>query len=359
MRFTATTGTLLAAVKAAQLATPSAPARPEFAGVMLIVGAASCSIVASRNGDTTVSASFPISGSEPGRVLLPPQPLSAYLATFAPEETVRVVFEKDSVTEVSVAGRAAYQLRTIDAELPLPSSPEAAPLAVDFSRLGAALAAVRSAVDENGAVQLVSSNAGLALHATDGYRLARCVLPEAGFGDATFVLPVSSLDWVAKLGVTHITLESNQKTVRFSAPDAVVSTRMLAKAFPAVGPLLEATPPYSARIRTADLIQALTRLRAVALKSPVSVHLEESTMKVAATSQEYGSGEESLELERPADTSFDFHVRPDLLADALHALNADVFDFRWSAALSSIHFSTSDPLAITVLLQPVRAPSSN
>jgi DNA polymerase III sliding clamp (beta) subunit (PCNA family) len=266
--------------------------------------------------------------------------------------------DSDSVVDISVAGRTSYHLRTIDATLPLPSSPESAPTTVDFTRLSDALAAVRSAVDENGAVQVVSSTAGLALHATDGYRLARCVLPEAGFGEAIIVLPISALDWVAKLDVTQVTLEPSQKTVRFSGPDAVVSTRLLAKPFPAVGPLLEATPPHGARIRTEDLVQALTRLRAVALKSPVKVNLDGAVMKVAATSPEYGWGEESLELERPADEPFEFHVRPDLLADALHALNGDVFDFRWSAALSSIHLSTSNPLAITILLQPVRAPAA-
>lgn len=356
MRFSSSVSNLRDAVKLAQLAVPSSTARPEYAGVLLVVGATSCSAIGSRNGETTIAAHVTVESNEPGRAMLPAGPLSALLATFAPDDRVGVSLDGSTVV-VAVTGYTPYHLRVLDSEFPLPTPPTAAAAPVHFERFPAALAVVRGAVNRTtNAVQLVSSSAGLALHATDSYRLARCVLPEAGFGDATIVLPLDALEWIARVQVDQVTFDPATRAVRFAGPEGVVSTRLLASAFPVITTLLNHVPPHRVTFAATDLLGALSRLRALARQAPMVWRIDGESMVISASSPEFGWGEERVPLSVNTGPGVEFHARPDFFADAVHSLNAPAVQLAWSAPLEPLYLSSDDPISATMLVTPVRAP---
>lgn len=358
MRFVAPLAALREAVKTAQQAIPAVTARTELSGVLLIAGATSCSAVASRNGETTIAAQLAITESEPGQVLLPAAALSAYLATFEPGESV-TLSATDQTVAVRVGDHPPYHLRRILAPLPLPAAPEAPPVPVDFSRLGAALAAVRASVDRTtSAVQLVSSSAGLAVHTTDRYRLTRCVLPEAAFGDATLLLPLDVLEWLARSTITSVTLDPSSRSVRFAGAQVIVSTRLLAAPFPAVEPVLRSEPSYRARVSGADLSRSLQRLRTISRQAPVVAHFVGERLTLSATNDDLGWGEEHVALAVNTGPDTTVHVRPDFLADAVASIGSEMIDLAWSGAMEALRLSTVAPLAVTVLVMPTRAPGA-
>ena len=361
VRLSSTVGDLRDAVRVAQRAVPNVPARPEFAGLLVVAGAASASVIGSRNEETTVAATATATALEPGRVLLPASALAAYLATFDAPTAVELVHDGGPTATVRAGQGAPYHLRVIDATLRLPDPPAAEPLTVDFTRLGAALASVRATLDpDTGAVQVVSGPDGLALHSTDMHRLSRCVVPEAGFGDHRIVLPYEALDWVAKLAVTTVTLDPASPAVRFAGPGAVVSTRLLATPFPDVAPLLRQTPPHRTRLSASALSTALARLRALSPQASVTVEIAEEAVVVRMNSEDVGWGEERLDARGTVGPPTLFYVRAGYLADAITALAPadDVVEVRWSDSLAAVHLVASGPLATTVLVMPQRPPAT-
>lgn len=353
MQLTTTAGQLRNALALARHATPASPALVAYSGVLLEVKGSTLHVTGS-DGETTITATVDVDDAKDGSVLLLPRPLGGYLDGLDPARRITVTSTSTGDATVSPTGGNPYQFRPVSASFPQPPTLDGTPVPFNAQRLGTALTIIRSAVArENLAVQLVSSNKGLVLHSTDTYRLSRAVLPEAGFGDFTALFPLPVLERASKLAVSHVALDTLSRLAVFSGPGFTITSRLLATPFPAVETVLDNQPDTSVTFQAADVLDALTRLAAVAEQSALKVRLDGNTMTLAAKNDDLGSGTETVTLDAPAREPFEFMVRLSYLADALGS-GASQARLSYSGPLAPLFFSGNDPLTHTYIVMPVR-----
>lgn len=354
MRFSTTAGALRDALTTARHATPAIPSLVAYSGALLLVKGERLSVIGS-DGETTISAVVAVSGATDGQILLPPKPLGAWLATLAADAVVEVEAGDGVDVEVRAGKSAPYRFRPLAATFPLPAAPKSAPRAVDLSRLGAGLAAVRTSVaKEAPGVQLVSSAEGLILHSTDNYRLSRSMLPEAGFGEFTGLVSLSVLDRVARHQVSEVSVDARARTLRFGGPEVVISTRLLGTPFPAVEAVLGATPPFQVGVEVEGLRTALSRLAAIAEASPLRCRLDDSVLVLSVENTDLGSGSEEVPLTSAVAAPFEFAVKLAYLVDAVHSHDTDEVVLGWSGSMAALYLNSVSPLPVTSVVMPVR-----
>lgn len=352
--FTTTAGEFRDALTTARHAVPNTPALVAYSGVLLSVRSGQLAVIGS-DGETTIAAHLTPSQASDGQVLILPKPLGAFLATLPATSVVEVSQTDGGDIEVSRPVGTPYRFRPVAATFPLPQPPRTAPVKVDFTRLGDALASVRSATArENPGVQLVSTVASLTLNTTDNYRLARAELGEAGFGEFTGVLSLGVLERIARVEITSVAVDAKAKALRFAGPRVTVSARQLATPFPMVDKVLEAELPGAVRFRSEDLAGALARLAAVAEIEPLRCRLEHDRWTLDVANADLGSGHEEIELRTNAPTPFEFGVSLQYLADAVAAHGADEVSLEFSTPLQPLFLRSSEPFAVTTVVMPVR-----
>ena len=111
---------------------------------------------------------------------------------------------------------------------------------------------------------------GLAAVATDGYRLARIVIPGAGSNlspDRTLVLPAASLDIIGKLlrdkSIERVGLRRSRTLVEVATKKATFTSRLVDQIFPDYTKLIPAASGNSVAVERGELAQALSRALAV------------------------------------------------------------------------------------------------
>lgn len=356
MRVTSTAGALRNALVTASHATPSNPSLIAYSGVLLLVNDATASLVGS-DGETTISAQLDVEEPSPGQVLVAPGPLGKYLATLDPELGVTLSAEEGGDLEVAAKGCRPYTFRPISATFPLPAAIKSAPAAVDFTRLLAALKAVRASTPkENPGVQLVSSGTSLHLYTTDSYRLSGAELPEAGFGDFAGQISLAVLERLARQQIDRVSVDPlGTRTLRFAGPEVVISTRLLATPFPSVDNVLAQMPPHSANMPTSELRRALARLAAVSGEStPLHCNIAEGSLSISVTNTDVGTGAEDVSLLAQQGGAFEFGVKLGYLSDAVAAHDTAEVSFRWTLPEQPLFVVSEDPFAVTSVVMPVR-----
>jgi DNA polymerase-3 subunit beta len=356
MKLTATAGALRTALNIARQAIPSTPSLLAYSAVQLVVDNDSLRITGS-DGDTTIVTSLPLEGSIAGTVLVLPKPIHSYLMTLESDRLVTIsLTEQLDELSVTPVGSSAYRFRTVSSTYPQPAIASGKLLPVNFSKLSAALGAVRTAVaKDNPVVQIVSSDSMLVLHATDNYRLTRAELPEAAFGTFLGVLPLSVLDRVTKLEPTSVTIDSRAKVISFSSESTTVTSRLLAVPFPAVEGVLESSPPNAATILSSRLVEACSRLASVTESSPVRCRLSKSTLDLDVTNADLGSGEEQVDLmSHNSEVVFEFLARLTYLQDAVNATSASEVTLAYSGPVQPLFITGTESLKVTTVVMPVR-----
>lgn len=355
MKFSTTAGALRDALATARHAVPGNASMVAYSGVLLTVKGTLLGVVGS-DGETTITALVQVEGGEDGKVLLPPKPMGNYLATLAADAAITLTAPEGTDVEVQAGTHAPYRFRPIAATFPEPSPPKSSPVKVDLSRLGSALAAVRASVaKENPGVQLVSSEEdGLVLHSTDNYRLSRAEIEEGGFGEFSGVVPLGVLDRVARSEITHVTVDSKGRTLRFSGPSVSVTARLLSTPFPSVESVLTSTPPSTASFRASDLRQALAALSSIAEAEPLRCSLDQDRLTLSISNADLGSGEEVVDLVDPVPAPFEFAVKLNYLSEAVNSHEAEVLTLGWSSSTSPLFVSSSDPIPVISVVMPVR-----
>lgn len=358
MRLTSTAGALRSALVTASHATPSNPSLLAYSGVLALVKGDVLSFIGS-DGETTISAQLPVEEAEDGKALVAPGPLGKYLATVDNEAVVTVHAGETSDIEVAAAGCRPYTFRPIAATFPMPAPVKSAPSSVDFSRLLAALKAVRASTPkENPGVQLVSSGEALHLYSTDTYRLSGAELPEAGFGDFTGQVSLAVLDRLARQQIDRVSVDARGRTLRFAGPEVVISTRLLATPFPPVDNVLAQEPPHSARIPTTELRQALARLAAVSGDAtPLHCRIGDGALSISVTNADVGTGAEDIALGGDAGAEIEFGVKLAYLADAIAAHDTAEVTLGWTLPEQPMFLVSTDPFRVTTVVMPVRLKS--
>jgi DNA polymerase III sliding clamp (beta) subunit (PCNA family) len=353
VRFSTTAGELRDALVTARHAVPSSASIIAYSGVLFMLKNGQLAVIGS-DGEVTISALLKVTDASDGQVLMQPKPLAGYLQKLAANTPIQVAVGAADV-EVQAGDHAPYRFRPLATTFPAPLPLKAAPATATLDRLAAAVSAVRASVPrENPGVQLVSGPDGLYLHATDQYRLSRAHLPEAGFGTFTGVVPLAVLDRVGAADITHVSVDQRSRSLRFSGPQVVVTTRLVSTTFPAVEAVLETVPASRVTFGTVDLQQALGRLAPVAEGEPLRCSIEQDTLLLSVRNADLGSGEEIVRLDTASTTKFEFAVRLEYLADAVAGHAGDTATLAWSMPDKPLFLLSSDPLTVITMVMPVK-----
>jgi DNA polymerase III sliding clamp (beta) subunit (PCNA family) len=145
------------------------------------------------------------------------------------------ILEDEGAGDLVISGdnSSAYRFRTVLGSFPQPPKIQGEVRDVDMRQLGAGLSLVRSAVDKSKRlVQLVSVDKSLSLTTTDSYRLAQTVLPGAGFGDFTGVVPLSMLEQLGS-DTTSVVVDAGGRAIEFRSDRVIYTARLAVGSFPA------------------------------------------------------------------------------------------------------------------------------
>lgn len=357
MKFSAQVSSVREVVQQARGATPSTPALVAYSGVYLSVDANGVLTATGADGDLTISASTEVQESTPGDTLLLPKPILGYLGSLPKNEMLSAELTENGDFSVSCSGGKPYSFRPIAATFPNPPRVPDGAKAADLSRLALALSAVRDATSrDNPGVQVVSSKkAGLVLHSTDSYRLSKATLSEASIGDFVGVVPLSTLDKVAKLGVGSVAVDPVAQVIAFTGDACCVTSRLMAVPFPPVEAVLGNKPKSRCVLPVPALLKALTRLASVAEEDPVRVSIEGDKATLTAQNIDLGAGSEEVSLSEPADDPIEFLIRIDYLIQALSNPGSESVDLLYSGPVNPFFITGSDPVPFTHVVMPVRA----
>jgi DNA polymerase-3 subunit beta len=262
MRLTISSQDLSEALSTASSATPARPS-------MLVYSAVSMSategkvVVMGSDGELTVRVSVEANVEEPGVVLVLPKPLEAWLGTVSNKQ-ITISDDGSGDLVVSAPKSSPYHFRVVAGSFPQPPKLSGQPVAVDFTHFLQGLGAVKPAVGrESRVIQLVSSGTQLRLNATDQYRVGQAIIPGAGFGEFSGVLPLSTLEQIGT-ETNEVVTDSAGRVIELRGPSVTYTARLLSVAFPAVDSVLANLPSSSVVLGVGDIRRALTRLGAVA-----------------------------------------------------------------------------------------------
>lgn len=353
MRFRTSVSALKDALGTVRPVIPANPSLLAYSGVHLEVTDEAL-VVTGSDGDVTLSARVKVGDPETGRLLLPPKPLASYLGSLNGSLSINVEVE-DGDLLVTPDGLEPYRFRPLAATFPAAPSPGGEPRQVDLSQLSAALAVLKPAVPRDTlAVQLVSTEDDLTLHATDTYRLTRVAMPGAGFGSYTGVVPFTVLERAAKADADAVAVDSKARMLAFRSPTVSVVARQLAIPFPAVDTVLSSMPPDFVEFVPSDLRGALERIASVAEQSAVSVVLDGGEMRLTASTAEVGQGAESVSLSRQSAAPFTVLVRAAFLQDAVASTAASTAALHFSGPLQPLFVRLDGDLDVLNVVMPVR-----
>jgi DNA polymerase-3 subunit beta len=218
-----------------------------------------------------ISLIVPATIERAGALALPSARLAALAAGFS--ATAELTIEDNGAAAKVRSGRSRYILPIIPSgDLPLPLAvPDAtsveliradalALLAVDFC-------AAHDARTYLCGVHIADSDAGLFGVATNGYSLARRILPGVAGWGAGIIVPTAAIKISNKLladkSIERLTLRHSARLLAVETPAAVFISRLVDGTFPDYGRVIPAPSGNTVTVPRAALLQALARLAAV------------------------------------------------------------------------------------------------
>lgn len=358
MKFTTTAGALRDAMSRSRQLVSASPVLAAYAGVMLTIENAEIGRLRSiaSDGESTMISDVSVTDAEAGSVLLSPRPVLGLLSSLSSSCVVHMSLTPTGDAQFSGEGFNPYVFRPVAATFPMPVVSAAGQRPAGLVSLGDGLAAVRCAAGRgSAAVQVVSDGDQLVLHTTDGYRLARVVLPGAGFGTFSGVLALTALERAARSNVTEVTVDLRGRTVVFGGDSTTLITRLLATPFPAVDSVLSNSPPPATYLSASDLNSAMTRIVTVVDQGTITLDFVGSELRIEASTAEIGAGTEVVTLETPVASSFRMQLRAPYLQEAVSAMGNARMALAYSGPLQPLYLSAIEPVRTTHVVMPVRA----
>lgn len=360
MKFSTTASSLLSAVSLATKVIPTRSNLVAYTGVHLEVAAGRLTVSGS-DGETTVAATRKVSGTVAGSVLLPPRPVTRYLATLPADTAVTVESVADTEVSVTAADGSPYGFKTIATTFPTPPSLRRDKKETDLSGLAEAVAAVGvSAIaltsGKDKVVQLVSDDEGIKLHSTDRYRLTRAVLPKgASFGTFDGLMPLRVLELAASIEPTHVQVDGKGKAIVFCTADTTVTTRLISDPFPTVDSVLGSVPHYTVQLPREQVLAALRRLSAIAEPGiPLVATLAGDELTLTMRSNNLGSGVEVIALAEQVGAEVAFGANLEFLEDALGSHRTVEVTLGWSAPLLPLFVTSPSKVPVINVIMPVQ-----
>lgn len=350
LEVTASAGALTDAVTTAQRTVIANPPLVAYTGV-LITASRGRLLVAGSDGETTVAARLAAPGCKPGKALVAPKPLVAWLSSHPRELQVTLRADGPDLT-AEVPGRRPYRFRGLSAMFPDPHITRSGLAQADLSGLADAVSTVRHAAD--GTVRFRSSPAGLWIEATDDYRAAAALLRGVDVGDLLAVAPLAPVAEMGRQGIDAIGLDSRGRELRGASESAWVATRLSSTVFPEVDQLVEGVPSSSVVVGTRELRTALTRLGAVADGAPARITIGSSQMTIEASNGDVGDGAEVVTVDGNGG-GFACAVAIRYLVEAVSAHPTEWVQLSWSGPERPLYLTSESPVGPRMaIVMPVK-----
>jgi|SaaInlStandDraft_1057018.scaffolds.fasta_scaffold08927_2 DNA polymerase III sliding clamp (beta) subunit (PCNA family) len=325
-----------------------------YAGIMLIVKGGRLSVLGS-DSNTTLATSVIVDDPVDGEVVIAARPLYALLSHCEDSADILVSASDTELKVDSPELSTPYTFRAMQAKFPRPPAAVKPPNTVDFTKIGKAVAAIRSAVDfEHGGVQLVSDETTLSIFATNSYQLHSCEIENAGFGSFSGVVSLDVLEQLQRHKITSVTTDESDRNIRFSGPNTLLSTRLLSVATPDVQSILKNLPAHHCLVNIADLRRKLDRLAAISTASEsLTLTVGDNKIVLGAADDSLGAGSEVIETVTSAEESF--VLSPTYLKSMLAAHSADNVTLRYQGDFHPLFITSEDPLVVVTAVAVMKS----
>lgn len=303
MKFRSEQGILAEALGAlARVASNRNAGTPALSGVKLILTGDTL-VASATDNDISLQFTLAVGGDTDGQGLASARMLNDIVRVM-PSGKVTVEFAGESA--LISGGRSQFTIPTLNAiEFPRLAPPTGEPLEIRSDEFKAALDQVVTAASNDmqkanlTAVLVASTDRGLRLVATDGYRMAmRDIVGFDGAKGESFLIPARALAELQRL------LDmSDTVTVRFSDIDAsfqsrsmTLTTRLVNTNFPPYENIIPKEPPSVAVVNRDELLDALRRTRVLSSDmAPVRVNMSSTGMTLTVQLTDGSTSVEDLD----------------------------------------------------------------
>jgi DNA polymerase III sliding clamp (beta) subunit (PCNA family) len=162
------------------------------------------------------------------------------------------------------------------------------------------------------------------------------VLPGAGFGDFTGVVPLSMLEQLGS-DTTSVVVDAGGRAIEFRSDRVIYTARLAVGSFPAVESIINSRPERMVTLPVASMRKAVERLSSVSPNAPVWCTLDQRKLVLKVEEREVGSGEEALDIKGNVSPEMTFGLNLSYLGDALVG-QGDEVDLYYSDPHSPFYF---------------------
>lgn len=369
MRFTVTAGEFTRALTAASVNIEPNSTPKFFSGVLVEVkkGAVTLTGVGCRG---TVFSQETVTDAEvdtTGKVIVDYKPLLNYI-TLLDEDDKVAVYANDTLTSlvVKVGTSQPYSFSILTGAEDFPKAPNPkgeetsmtlTPLKGSVAQAGRVTATIH---DKQPRLKLVSTSEELILDATDNFRLFRASAKDRGFGDFSWTLPRAEFERV--LAQDPVLISWDQHIVKFSTATGFTTFKQMPEdmAIPDASGVVKKDPVNLVEIDSAEFLQKVNRLAAVAPKSNLTLSLGHDCLTLVLDSSAHTGtavqGEEDVAVNDGPTEQVTAKLSVRYLLDALSAHKGDgTVELGMSSSNEPVRLkSEKDDVTKVNIIMPVR-----
>lgn len=305
MKFKSEQGTLAEALAAlARVASSRNAGTPALAGVKLVLTGDTLT-ASSTDQDIALQFTLSVGGDTDGQGLVSARMLNDIVRVM-PSGKITVEFAGDNAT-IS-AQRSQFTVPTLNAvEFPRTVTSTGDPFTISSNEFKAALAQVVQAASNDpqkhhlSAVLMTSTDKGIRLVATDGYRLAmRDLHGTSGLSSDSFLIPARALNELQRLLdiADDITIRFNEVDATFQTPTMSLSTRLINAEYPPYQTIIPKNNGNLATVNREEILDALRRTRVLASDTtPVRIRMSSEGMRLTVQLTDGSTSVEDLDAQ--------------------------------------------------------------
>ena len=324
--------------------------------------------LSTTNLDMAVVDYLPVSKSKNGVITVPAKLLAEFVANLPKGEIVEIRTEGMKV--ITKAGRYSSTLNGVAAddfpELPDIDEEKAVrfKMGVDEFKVGVNQVIVASSNDMTRpaltGVYFNTTDGGLYIAATDGYRLAERKFIEEVESEVKAIVPTGSLSEVMRSiseEVEEVEILFDEAQVRFRLGEIEITSKLIDGSFPDYRQLIPKEMESELIVEKAELMRTTKLAALFAREVGGSIVLEAKTstgtFAVASVANEYGENSSEIETEVEKDERMVLNSR--FLIDALNALEEEKVKLGFSGKLSPIVAKNEKSEKYTHIIMPLKS----
>lgn len=209
-------------------------------------------------------------------------------------------------------------------------------------------------------ILFIKEGSSLRMVATDSYRLAIAekMVEGADESNLEIVVPGRALEEASRLAVStdRVDISASDNQVVFSFGETVFVTRKIEGTFPNYKQLIPKETETTVTVPTEELAAAVKRVSLLAMHNTplkLSVHVEDQTLSLAATTQDVGDASEDL-MTKVEGKDVEIAFNHAFLLDGIASIQEETVDIEVQSSLKPGLLKSRGEEPFTYLLMPVR-----